>query len=129
MQTLATLFREVLKRANPRVLAVVINHRRLAESNSLLCFTDTRVLFIANWKRVVTVVFVSTATLLALNDRPEARLLSASQIVLNCRTIAEKDDTKRHDKNEGPQTMPRLAIISRAWTRNFIDIQEAHDWS
>jgi hypothetical protein len=60
----------------------------------LLSFTDTRVLFIANWKRVVTVVFVSTAAVFALNDGPEARLLSARRIVLNFRTIAEKDDAK-----------------------------------
>jgi hypothetical protein len=51
-------------------------------------------LFIANWKRVVTVVIVSTAAVFALNDGPEARLLSARRIVLNFRTIAEKDDAK-----------------------------------
>ncbi len=70
----ATLFREVLKSANSGILAVVINYRYLAESKWLLCFTDARVLFIANWKRVVTVVLISTAALFALNDGPEARL-------------------------------------------------------
>jgi hypothetical protein len=70
MNTLAILFREVLKSAYPRVLAVVANYRRLAESSSLLCFTDTRVLFLADWKYVVTVVFVSTAALFALVRNP-----------------------------------------------------------
>jgi hypothetical protein len=87
-------------------VAVVINHLRLAESNFLLCFTDTSVLFIANWKRVVTVIFVSTAALFALNDSPEARLLSARRIVLNRRTIAEKDDAEQQERDERPHRTP-----------------------
>jgi hypothetical protein len=74
--TIATLFREVLQSANPRVLAVVVNDRRLTECGSLLSFTDTRVSFIANGKHVVTIVF-STAALFALKECPEARSLSA----------------------------------------------------
>jgi hypothetical protein len=60
-------------------------------------------LFIANWKRVVTVVLVSTAAMFALSDGPEARLLSARRIVLNCRTIAEKDDAEQQERNGRPQ--------------------------
>jgi len=75
--TFATLFREVLQSANPRVSAVVVNDRRLTECRSLLSFTDTRVSFIANGKHVMTVVFVSTAALFALKECPEARSLSA----------------------------------------------------
>ncbi len=99
MYILATLFREILKRANSGVLAVVINHSLLAECNSAICFTDTLVLFTANWKSVVAVVFPSTAALFALKDSPEARLLSARGIVLNCRTIAEKDDAEQQERN------------------------------
>jgi hypothetical protein len=104
--TLATLFRKVLKSADPGILAIVINDRRLAESNSLICFIDTLVLFIANWKRVVTVALVSTAALFALRDGPEARLLSARRIVLNRRTIPEKDDAEQQERNERPQRTP-----------------------
>jgi hypothetical protein len=87
-------------------LAVVINHRRLAESNSLLCDIDTSVLFIANWKRVVTVIFVSTTALFALNDGSEPRLLSARRIALNSRTIAEEDDAEQQEGNGRPQRTP-----------------------
>jgi hypothetical protein len=75
-------------------LAVVINHRRLAESNSLLCDTDTSVLFIANWKRVVTVVFSTSATF-TLTDSPKARLLPARYMVLICGPKAQEEDAEQ----------------------------------
>jgi hypothetical protein len=125
MHIAATLFREVLKSADPGVLAVVINYRRLTECSSLLCFTDTHVFFIANWKRVVTVVFVPAAAPFALSDSPEARLLSGRGIALNCRTIAEKDDAEQQERNKRPRSTPRFAVISRAWARD--PIKKVHD--
>jgi hypothetical protein len=88
------LFREVLKSAKSGVLAVIVNHHGLTEFEFRGSPIDTGVLLIANWKRVVTVVFSTSATF-TLTDSPKARLLPARYMVLICGPKAQEEDAEQ----------------------------------
>ena len=89
------MFCEVFKSVDSGVLVVVVNHHGLTESEFRVSLIDTRVLLIANWKRVVAVdIDTSTSAMFTLTDNPEARLLVARCIVLIYRPKSEERDAK-----------------------------------
>jgi hypothetical protein len=88
-------FREVFKRANTWVAAIVIDHHGLIELKSRWSLTHARELFIANRKRVMTEIFISSAANFTLSDRPVACLLPSRSVVLIYRVKEVKDNAEQ----------------------------------